>query len=217
MNLAWIAREIRRPTSAALAGIFFGITLGAVILLLQSSVPDLAASPASWIENPARRDAVDLALGVIPFSGIAFLWFIAVIRAQLGSREDRFFETVFLGSGLLFVAMLFTTAAALKGTLILVDSGASVPPSTVANAWAFATALLGFFGARMAAVFMLSVTTMGSRTGTIPRWLALPGYLIAALLLLTPPVPSISQLLFPLWVVAVSLFILIGRRPPRPS
>jgi hypothetical protein len=40
-------------------------------------------------------------------AGIAFLWFIGVIRDHLGDREDRFFATVFLGSGLLFVAMLF--------------------------------------------------------------------------------------------------------------
>jgi hypothetical protein len=41
-----------------------------------------------------------------PFSGIAFLWFIAVVRNLIGAREDRYFATVFLGSGLLFVAML---------------------------------------------------------------------------------------------------------------
>jgi len=42
---------------------------------------------------------VDLA----PFAGIAFLWFIAVVRNLIGDREDRFFATVFLDSGLLFV------------------------------------------------------------------------------------------------------------------
>jgi hypothetical protein len=40
-------------------------------------------------------------LYLAPFAGIAFLWFIAAIRSQLGEREDRFFATVFLGSGLL--------------------------------------------------------------------------------------------------------------------
>lgn len=64
----------------------------------------------------------------------------------------------------------------------------------------------------MVAVFMLSVTTMGARTGTVPRWLAVPGYVIALLLLLTPPLPSLSQFLFPLWVIALSLYILLGRR-----
>ena len=53
----------------------------------------------------------------MPFSGIAFLWFIAVVRHLIGDREDRFFATVFLGSGLLFVAMLFI-AAGVGGALL---------------------------------------------------------------------------------------------------
>ncbi len=57
------------------------------------------------------RNSVGLALNLIPFTGIAFLWFMAVLRNRIGSLEDRFFATVFLGSGLLFVAMLFVCAA----------------------------------------------------------------------------------------------------------
>ena len=47
---------------------------------------------------------------LVPFAGIAFLWFIGVVREQLGNVEDRLFSTVFLGSGLLFLAMLFIGA-----------------------------------------------------------------------------------------------------------
>ena len=46
-----------------------------------------------------------------PFAGIAFLWFIGVLRNRVGALEDQFFSTVFLGSGLLFVASLFASAA----------------------------------------------------------------------------------------------------------
>jgi hypothetical protein len=52
-----------------------------------------------------------LALYLVPFAGIAFLWFIGVLRDRLGELEDRFFATVFFGSGLLFLAMLFASAA----------------------------------------------------------------------------------------------------------
>jgi len=47
----------------------------------------------------------------LPFAGIAFLWFIGVLRDRLGELEDRFFATVFLGSGLLFLAMLFASCS----------------------------------------------------------------------------------------------------------
>ena len=142
MSRATIVQAIRRPASAAIAGLIFGVILGGVILLLQSASPERVLDTASWADEPSRVEAVNQALNLIPFAGIAFLWFIAVIRAQLGSREDRFFETVFLGSGLLFVALLFTAAAALKSVLTLRDAGFAVSDELLASAWAFAAMLL---------------------------------------------------------------------------
>ena len=57
----------------------------------------------------------------MPFAGVAFLWFIGVLRDRLAQLEDRFFATVFFGSGLLFLAMLFA-AAAVIGAVVLVAS-----------------------------------------------------------------------------------------------
>jgi hypothetical protein len=206
----------RQPKSAAIAGIIFGVILTAVILLLQSANPEEVAATAHWIDDPSRVRAVNLALNLIPFAGIAFLWFIAVIRAQLGSREDRFFETVFLGSGLLFIAMLFVAAAALKSVLIMQSAGLPVSEQLLATMWALAVAELKVFGARMAAVFTISVATMGVRTGSVPRWLAAAGWITGLILLFTPPMPNWAQLLFPLWVLALSIHILI-RSQPQPS
>ncbi len=206
---------VRQPASAAVAGLVFGFMLGASLLLLHSAEPTFGGDTTGWVDDPTKREAVSLALALVPFAGIAFMWFIAVIRSQLGSSEDRFFETVFLGSGLVFVALLFSAAAALRGVLLIVDSGTALPPETLAFAWAFASSLLGAFGSRMVAVFMLSATTMGLRTRTIPRWLGIPGYLIALLLLFTPPLPDPVQFLFPAWVVVLSLFILSRRHLRR--
>jgi hypothetical protein len=66
---------------------------------------------------------ISFSLNLLPFAGIAFLWFIAVVRDRLGQREDRFFGTVFLGSGLLFVAMMFNAAAAAGGIIRVLGSG----------------------------------------------------------------------------------------------
>ena len=54
-----------------------------------------------------------LALNLVPFAGIAFLWFIGVVRDRLGMYEDRFFATIFFGSGILFLAMFFAAATVL--------------------------------------------------------------------------------------------------------
>ena len=164
-----IMRRVRQPASAAVAGIIFAVILGTVILLLRSVVPELPADLGTWSEDAGRRETVSLALSLIPFAGIAFLWFIAVLRAQVGSAEDRFIGTVFLGSGLIFVAMLFAAAAALKAVLSLQDSGVQLPSETRAFGWALAAALLGSFGTRMAAVFIATAATAGRRSRRDPE------------------------------------------------
>ena len=52
-----------------------------------------------------------MAIGLVPFAGIAFLWFMGVACDLLGHLEDQFFSTVFTGSGLLFLGMVFIWAA----------------------------------------------------------------------------------------------------------
>ncbi|MFN8156347.1 MAG: hypothetical protein U0R68_02925 [Candidatus Nanopelagicales bacterium] len=212
MDLTSLARAMRQPKAAAVAGLFFSLILAAVLLLLQSVAPQTTSELGSWADDQTRRDSVVIALALIPFAGIAFLWFVAVVRSELGRLGDRFFETVFLGSGLLFVAMLFAAAAVLSGLLSLVDAGFPVAPTAAAEAWSVSTALLGQFGARMAAVFALTVSTAGRRAGTLPRAVALLGYLCGIVLLLTPPLPRWAMFLFPIWVITLSLVVLL-RRP----
>ena len=107
--------NFKTPKAAAIAGILFCILLLTVFWLLRISVPTDPLEPGEWLRTSASR--VALALNLIPFAGLAFLWFIGVLRDRLGNREDRFFATVFLGSGLLFLAMLFAAAAVVGGIL----------------------------------------------------------------------------------------------------
>jgi hypothetical protein len=207
-----VARAIRQPRAAAIAGLAFGLILIAVLVLLQSAAPGTVAESGTWMTDLDRRDAVSKALALIPFAGIAFLWFIAVVRSSLGHHEDRFFDAIFTGSGLVFVAMLFASAAVLLAAISLADAGVVRDPAADAEAWALASALLGSFGARMAAVFTLAVSTSALRAGSLPRLIVLVGYLTGALLLLTPPLPRWAQLLFPLWVMAISVHVLLRER-----
>ena len=55
-----------------------------------------------WLTDSTGRNAVRLALNLVPFAGIACLWFMGLLRNRVGTLEDQFFATVFLGSGLLF-------------------------------------------------------------------------------------------------------------------
>ncbi len=156
----------------------------------------------------------------MPFGGIAFLWFIGVVRDRLGDREDRFFASVMFGSGLLYLAMVFTSAAlaaALVGTY-------EVAPEQMFDSGGYEFAreavfeLSNAFGVRMAGVFMLSTGTIWWRSGVVPRWIASLTYLLAILQVFGPGISLWMTLVFPFWVLIVSVhFLAIRPESPIPD
>jgi hypothetical protein len=212
MALRLEARFWRSRRSAAVAGIVFGVLLLAALTMVRVALS--ADSLQSLESDAARRRLIQISLQLVPFAGIAFLWFIGVVRDQLGDVEDRLFSTVFLGSGLLFLAMLFigaVTASSMTAMLAGSDVNADV--------WAYGRtstqALISVYAMRMAAVFTLSVSTVGLRTSAFPRWVAILGYLVAVVLLVAAGEHRWTQLAFPAWVLLVSVVILFTRPPTR--
>jgi hypothetical protein len=195
------SRALRTPRAAAVAGVLFALLLTTALVLVRTAVPG-GPGDGSWLADPGRRRQVILALNLVPFSGIAFLWFIGVVRDRIGEREDRFFATVFLGSGLLFIAMLFVASAVAAGSL------ADLTASSGFNR-RIGSLILHTYAMRMAAVFTISTATIGLRTGFLPRWLVFAGYAIALILLLVIDVTPWVELLFPLWILLVSLDTLV--------
>ena len=154
---------------------------------------------------------MSLALGLVPFAGIAFLWFIGVIRDRIGEREDRFFATVFLGSGLLFVGMVFVGAAAVGGLLSdpAIESG-GIPNAALWDLERRITlTLINTYAIRMAAVFIFSTTTIGMRTGLLPRWLTIAGFVAGVVLLFGVSISAWMNLVLPIWALVLSIDILI--------
>src|SRR6266403_1496422 len=107
---------LRTPRAAGFAGIIFSLLLVTVFGLMRLSVPSDPFEPGAWLVEDTTY--VALAMNLVPFAGVAFLWFVGVLRDRLGAREDQFFATVFLGSGVLLLAMLFV-AAAVVGAIIV--------------------------------------------------------------------------------------------------
>jgi hypothetical protein len=199
---------LRTPRAAALAGIIFSVLLISALALLRLSVPANAAVAGGWLTDSGKRTAVAIGLNLIPFAGIAFLWFIGVIRDRVGAHEDRFFATVFLGSGLLFVGMMFV-AAAVAGGLIAGASSASPPGAdTLALGRNVTSLLLNVYSMRMAAVFTLTTVTIARRTEIVSRWLTVAGLVTAVVLLIGVAISPWVELLFPVWILAVSIDIL---------
>lgn len=213
------ARMMRTPRAAGVAGVAFSLLLGLALVLLRLSIPSIQTEPGAWLTDPDRRRALSVALALVPFAGIAFLWFMGVVRDRIGQREDRFVATVFLGSGLLFVAMLFT-GAAVYGALVAGVSAAAkaLVRSAVWDAeHRISSQILTVYALRMAAVFVASTTTIAFRTGMLPRWLGVLGYLVALGLLLNSGSIPFVNLVFPLWTLVLSIHILLVAPDGRDS
>ena len=208
--------QLRAPWAASVAGILFAILFAGALLLLRSS-PLVTADDrelARLFATGGDTTVFVAGLYLLPFAGIMFLWFIAVIRDQLGEREDRFFATVFFGSGLLFIALMFAAGAvasmSVVGTRYL---GLDAPTEQDVNLTrSLSYALLFGYATRAAAVCLVSIATLGLRSRTFPRWFAITGYLTGVLLLLIVAFWDWVLLLVPAWVAVVSVFILVRER-----
>lgn len=202
--------QLKTPKAAAIAGIAFSLLLLSILWLLRTSIPADPLEPGAWLTTDTR--SVTVALNLVPFAGVAFLWFIGVLRDRLAQLEDRFFATVFFGSGLLFLAMLFA-AAAMIGSILLVASISTPQELTNSSTFRFARAasyiVANVYAIKMAAVFMVSTSTVVIRTGIAPRWIALLGFSLALLLLMGSFFISWSFAVLPFWVFLISVYILI--------
>jgi hypothetical protein len=211
MNEEMLTREeVRTPTAAAVAGIIFALVLIAALILIRLGEPSTVSQAATFRNDSTRKFAVGLALGLIPFAGVAFLWFIGVIRDRMGAAEDRLFATVFLGSGLLFVGMLFVAAATAAGVM---GVAAGLHGELGKEVWTFgrsvSSSIANIYAMRMAAVFTISTSTILLRGQLMPKWLAYVGYVIAVILLVGVGILAWVELLFPVWVFVVSVYIII--------
>jgi len=201
---------MKTPRAAAAAGILFALFLIGSQVTIWLSIPANQLAPSVEVSRHAR--AITLALDLLPFAGIAFLWFLAVMRDRLGELEDRFFATVLLGSGLLYVAMMFTSAG-LAGAVVTVLVR---NPGTMTDTAAYVLGrqeiyrFMSIFSTKMSAVFMLTSSTIFWRTRVLPRPLAYLGYVVAIVLLLSIGTIPWIAVIFPLWVLAISLYILLA-------
>ena len=206
---ALTGRRLTTPKAAAVAGILFALLLGVAYVLIRQAIPiDPADQNAAWLKEQAG--SVSLALGLVPFAGIAFLWFIGVVRDRIGEYEDRLFASVFFGSGLLYLALTFAAAAVTTGLLTsyAVDADKLVESGLYLYIRSLIWQILNVYAIRMASVFMISLGTIWVRTRVMPRWLAFLTYISALVLLVTVTYSVWVTLVFPAWVLVISVYIL---------
>jgi hypothetical protein len=109
--------------------------------------------------------------------------------------------------------MLFVSAATAAGLLEAETRGGTAISPEV---WSFARhttyLVLTVYAMRMAGIFVLVTTTIMTRLRIVPRWLTVVGFVVAITLLLTVESLAWAVMLFPLWVLILSLHFLV--HPP---
>jgi hypothetical protein len=200
---------LKTPRAAAIAGIVFSLLLMTSMMLVRTSIPPDPLAGVAEVANYSKR--IGIALDLLPFAGICFLWFVGVLRDRLGQLEDRFFATVFFGSALLFLATIFIVGAVAGAIVKLLYTG----PENVLRSGGYTLGrieiyqTMHYYVIKMAGVFMVSTSTISLRTRIVPRWMAVLGFGLALAMLVSFGQFQWILLVFPLWVFLISAYILI--------
>ncbi len=204
-----IRQQIRSPRSAAFAGIVFSILMAIGMLLMYNMLANIPADiDRNWLN--AWSGTASMLLAITPFAGIAFLWFTGVIRDRLGAREDQFFATIYLGSSIIIVALMFiwsATAGAIFGTLIAPSF--ELADDVIIFGFRFMNEIIGNYMLRMAGVYMTAIGTAWTMTGVMPRWLSVVTFIVAIGFLFFASAIREARFLFPGWVFVVSVYSLV--------
>lgn len=202
-------KAMRTARAAAIGGLVFAALMAVVLFLFRAAFPVDQYLDTKAMPTPEALSQARTALFLVPYAGIAFIWFTAALHYNLGSTDQRLFTTVFIGSGLLFVAVVFVAAAFASAELTALERGIDLTDGNRIIPAVAVNELLVGYSARMSAVFCLSLSTMGRLRKALPPWLYLFGTATGLFLLLVPFGVPLVEFLFPVWVATISIFLLI--------
>ncbi len=208
------APPLRAPRAAGVAGIIFTVLLVLSEVIIKTPPVNLGDGELlAWFREVQVSNVTLVGLYLVPFAGLAFLWFVAVIRHRIGRHEDQFFGTAFLGTGLLFVALLFAGVAA-GGSLVAgyrFFGDLDYPGADMIRAMrSLSFTLIYVYAAKMAGAFVFVCNTIALRTGIFSRWVAVVGYVVGFVLVFNFGFFETVTFVFPAWVAFLSIYILIN-------
>jgi hypothetical protein len=200
--------RLSTPRAAGVAGVLFAVLFATTLALIRTALPAGGAPGSQWVDGAEGK--LKVAALLMPFAGITFLWFIGVVRDGIGRFEDRFFASVFLGSGLLFLAMMFASSAVGAGLVASrkFEANGAAHDAVAAFGQELLVSLSNTYALRMAGVFMFSLATIWLKTRLMPRWLVFGTYAVAIAVLIASDVSMWVTMAFPTWVLVVSLLAL---------
>ena len=158
-------------------------------------------------------------LYLMPFAGIAFIWFIVALRAWAQGyvrRQNALLSNVQLVAGIIYTTLFFAGAAAISVTASTAQFSDQINPDLARLFPQYGANLVLVFAMRMASMFVLTTTNIMRTTKVMPKWFAWIGYAVAIFLLLSASFNSLLIFVLPLWILAFcTLVALRARRIPR--
>lgn len=202
-------RSLLTARSVAIAGIIFAVTMTVTLYLFRSAFP-LEAELTGSVPTAEDLARGRLALAILPYSGIAFLWFMGALNYGLGHADHRLFTTVFLASGILIVGVSFVAGAVGAAELDAFERGLNTTGEARVISGVTVNVLLITYAARMAAVFCLALATFGRLRRIMPAWLSWLGTATGIFLLLVPFGVPYVQFVFPAWITVLSVYLFVA-------
>lgn len=202
-------KELRTPRAAAIAGILFAILFSTSYFLILQHAPGNTGNLEKWLA--LNSDSLSMGISLLPYAGIAFLWFMAVVRDGIGHLEDQFFSTLLIGSGLLYLSMTLMSAALASGALTVYVQHPDLATRSgfLDVVRAISNESMTIYAVRMAGMFLFVLGSIWTRTGLMPPWLVVITFASALLLLVSISLNRWMVMVFPSWVLLVSVFILV--------
>jgi hypothetical protein len=211
--------SLRRAANfTALLGAIYSVLFIASMVFIRR-IPHANATDqeiTDFYNSNDRRAAIAAGLYLIPFSAVAFLWFIVLLREWVTistRRISRVLSNVQLLSGISFITLTFAAAAASTVVAATVEfSNTSVDPDIARQFPVFGNVLIFILGMRMAAIFVLTTTNIGRAAGIFPRWFIWGSFAVAAFLFLVATLSVWLVLVFPVWVLTLSALLFYRAR-----
>lgn len=214
-DVATTASEIRKAAIlTGVVGAIFSI-LFLISLWLLHEAPKAVEEDQAFVDfysGDDRRKIMAVGLYLLPFSAVAFIWFIASLRQWVARSQrpgSQMFGTVQLLSGIGFITLALASAAASTVPAALVDLGYDeIDPDMAREFPLYGNALLLVFGVRMSAIFVMSTAKIGRASGFMPRWFGIASVVVAAVLFLSYSLSVWLVVVFPIWVLALGMLII---------
>jgi hypothetical protein len=195
------------------------LILAAYVLLNPAPNPssDNTAFMEYYGSSSSHTAIVVAGFYLLPFAGIAFMWFIIALRIWIRRTSeglrDEFYSTGQLVSGVVYLTLLLVAAASIA--VLALDAGpadAGLDPQLARQFTELSWALAAVFAMRMAAVFVVTTAALGRRHGFLPKWFSLASYVIGAILLVGTSVSQLLVLVMPVWMLILGGLLLVRSR-----